>query len=268
MTVISFTERFMGNYCHYENDVSSDLVTLANKLLLDTATPEGLVKRKDHAACSRYIIRVEIAGQGYYFKKYINHSLKVKIIQTLTGSMAKHSYRVSKQLLSKGVSVASPILCSEKRCVGLVAESIFVAKEIDGVEAVRAYRLEKEQSGKQLLLEKYRELGATLVTQGFYHLDYRLGNMMLSGCSLVLFDVDDIFYSPLVKLVSMMKMLSKINLMFLLGYQKGLFPEGVGCSITAKILSAQNAPSFIKWLVYKSAMAHSRKDFQRLRKDN
>jgi len=126
-----------------------------------------------------------------YWYRYVNEIGR--------GSRAMRAWRKSWNLLSRGFSVAWPIMVMEKRTLGYVTDAIFICEKVPGLTLERQPLEQLETKERESLMFRAGRILRLIEQQGHSHFDAKASNWIIyrddkRGAMPIMIDVDGVRY--------------------------------------------------------------------------
>lgn len=203
---------------YYHNTLDSKLAERIIECIWQN--PELVNSEKDFRLVQETKAKVywmEFDNQAYYLK-YYSYRNTSKIIKNIVRSVdALRCFQTGIKLINAGIETAKPVLALTMKRNMFLTDSIFVAKEVPGVD-LYTYLANNTNNPdlRKDLLKKIAIIWSKLVNNNFVHLDPWLGNFMAypvqGDLKLELIDIDNIYSIPyLPQKLLLIKSLSKLR---------------------------------------------------------
>jgi GT2 family glycosyltransferase/serine/threonine protein kinase len=168
-----------------------------------------------------------------------NTTWKEKIKTLLLSSKAKKEWNRSLWLIRRNIMTPKPIICAERRCWGILRESIYVSEYIEDSQELLSFKKvfpAKSLWEKRELIETFARFVASLHRVGFYHKDFHSGNILIRyDQGQTVYYVIDLHRSRIVGHLSMRQRLIDF------AYLRGSLIEEVGGRHGLRFLKAYDA---------------------------
>lgn len=205
---------------YYQDEVNYGL---AEELMDYVWSNKGLKQHKENFELIKddvkkgKVYRMKFDDQVYYVKCYAHRKLKKVIKNIFRPVEAVKCFKIGIKLLNADIAVAEPVLGLTCRRSLFLVDSIFVAKEVPGVD-LHAYLERNKTYDKELRENIIREMAllwSKLVNHNFLHHDPWLGNFMFDPkqkiIQIKLIDIDNIYSLPFLPQNILIKNLARLR---------------------------------------------------------
>lgn len=125
-------------------------------------------------------------GRRIFFKRNRTKDHFEALKHLVLPSKAKREWEVAKEAERRGLPVPKPLGWIERRCLGLLRESIYLSDAVRP-EAVVAEVALKDATAERI--QGFAEAVRTILEGGLYHLDLHAGNLLWDGERFLLIDL-------------------------------------------------------------------------------
>lgn len=127
--------------------------------------------------------RIVIAGHSYFLKRYNCRGLWYRLRHLLKRSRALRTWEVSWWFFDQGVSIPEPLICMEKRCMGLLGNSYILMEFGDDTSTLRALWPTLSMDDKESLLLQIAVNLSSMHVAGCLHGDLKWDNLLIRNYS-------------------------------------------------------------------------------------
>lgn len=161
------------------------------------------------------VYKLHTPNAVYYVKYYQAQKFSKKIKNLVRKPAAARHFYTANKLLASRIGTAEPILGIVKDKNLLLKESLFVTREIQGINLYEHAKSQPEIDTRRIIIKKLAKLWAKLINNNFWHKDPRLFNIMLQedgqSLELILVDIDNIYSLPIFPHRLVIKNLTKLS---------------------------------------------------------
>ncbi len=235
MTLISedLSENMDLHYLKVSSRPSNIIIDRAQKILQDDSAimHDGSLEKFDsssHKNIAVYKMKTEEQGE-IYFKKYSYERNLYKFKEFVFSSEGLSQMQLCSRLLECEIPVIEPVLSAVKKESNFSYRSVFVSKGVENsrdCESILAQNRSAELSTQDYykIVDQFGIIWARLLNNNIIHKDPGPSNFLLKNWQnspeVVLVDLDDIFYIPLVPEVAKVHALARFKGKFLNQFYK------------------------------------------------
>lgn len=163
------------------------------------------------------VYKFNFKNQTYYLKSYSSRKISKVLKNFLRPAEALRFFQTELKLIHANIPVAPPVLAITKKINFFLVDSIFVTREVPGVDLQTFLRNNKDNVDlRTKLIKQMAYIWSNLINHHFLHLDPWLGNFIVSaekgGIRVKLIDIDSIYAMPLVpKTILIVKNLERLH---------------------------------------------------------
>lgn len=172
------------------------------------------------------VYKIEYNNQTYYLKSYSYRNFKKNIKNIFRSSEAVRYFKLAIKLISADITVTEPVLGLTLRRNLFMIDSIFVMKEVPGVD-LHTYLFKSDKCNKIIrrkTINKFALIWGKLINNNFLHQDPCLRNFMINlkqgEVQIKLIDIDNIYLLPIFPKKMLMKNLAKLRSRQLTDFKK------------------------------------------------
>jgi hypothetical protein len=191
---------------YYQNDLPCELAEAIIRFVwLDQELSKDSVKFELVRDLRSKVYKMRFQDETYYLKSYTPQNVGKIVKNFFRPADAVRYFQTSTKISRAGLIVAQPVLALTQKRGIYTAESIFVTREVPGVD-LHTYFIQEALQDQELRTRMINQLvliWRKLVNGNLVHQDPCLGNFIVlpekkgKDFQLALIDVDNIYYRPL-----------------------------------------------------------------------